>query len=68
MYLQKVISRKTFLTYFFVGVLQINYEKNVPDPDPDPDPHQNVMYLQHWISFKLTLKISTTQCPFGFRN
>jgi hypothetical protein len=55
MYLQKVISRKTFLFLLvFVGVLKVNDEDPDPNPDPlvrhgsaDPDPHQNVMDPQH---------------------
>jgi hypothetical protein len=42
MYLQKVISRKTFLDLFFVGVWKVSDEK-WKDPDPNPHPHQNVM-------------------------
>jgi hypothetical protein len=38
MYLQKVISRKTFFYWFFEGVLKINDEKQDPDADPDPNP------------------------------
>jgi hypothetical protein len=40
MYLQKVISRKTWKNYFFVGVLKVSDEKK---QDPDPAPHQNVL-------------------------
>jgi hypothetical protein len=54
MYLQKVISRKT---YFFVGVLKVNDEKE-QDPDPnlntDPlvrgrDPRIRIHTKMSWI-------------------
>jgi hypothetical protein len=40
MYLQKVISKKTFfLNKFFVGILKVNDEnRRFPDPHPHPDP------------------------------
>jgi hypothetical protein len=61
MYLQKVISRKTFFKLVFVGILKVNDEKagsgsrsgsisqrhGSAGPDSDPDPHQNVMDPQH---------------------
>jgi hypothetical protein len=52
MYLQKVISRKTFLNVFFVGNLKVNDENSGSisqrHGSADPDPHQNVMDPQHW--------------------
>jgi hypothetical protein len=61
MYLQKVISRKTFFYSFFVGVLKLSNENagsgsasgsisqthGSADPHPDPDPQQNVMDPEH---------------------
>jgi hypothetical protein len=57
MYLQKVISRKTFYEkYFFVGLLKVNDENrririwiwiHLSEADLDPDPHQNAMDPQH---------------------
>ena len=52
MYLQKVMSRKTFnFNKFFVGILKIAGNGSISQrhgsADPDPDPHQNVMDPQH---------------------
>ncbi len=60
MYLQKVISRKTFLNCFFVGVLKVNNENRGSGSESgsisqrhgyaDPDPHQKVMDPEHWLA------------------
>ncbi len=60
MYLQKVISKKTWKkTKKFVDVMKVKDEKagsgsesgsisqRYEPADPDPDPHQNFMYPQH---------------------
>jgi hypothetical protein len=60
MYLQKVISRKTFaFKLVFVGVLKVSDEiagsgsesgtisQRHGSADPDPSPHQNVMDPEH---------------------
>jgi hypothetical protein len=60
MYLQKVISNKTFKKISFFGILGrsmtkiagsgsglISQRNGSADPDPDPDPPQNVMDPQH---------------------
>jgi hypothetical protein len=52
MYLQKVISRKTFVkNLFFVGVLKVNDEKK-QDPDPvvrGMDPRIRIRTKMSWI-------------------
>jgi hypothetical protein len=58
MYLQKVISKKTFfisLLFFFVRVLKVNDENTQRNgsPDPDPDPHQNVMDPEHCQQYNI---------------
>ncbi len=47
--LQKVISRKTFLTKFASGFGSTSQSHG--SADPDPDPHQNVMDPQHWFIY-----------------
>jgi hypothetical protein len=58
MYLQKAISRKTFLKkiIFVVGILKVNVENSriririlihLSEVWMDPDPHQNVVDPQH---------------------
>jgi hypothetical protein len=56
MYLQKVISRKTFFKIIFLLKIAgsgstICQRHGSADPDPDPDPHQNVMNPQRWLFF-----------------
>jgi hypothetical protein len=62
MYLQKVISRKTFFkNYFFVGILKDNDENSrirIQDPDPDPDLDPS----EAWIRVSGSGSGSTPKC------
>jgi hypothetical protein len=53
MYLQKVISQKKILNYFFVGISKIN-DENSRIQDPDPDPLVSGMDPQIWIHTKMS--------------
>ncbi len=64
MYLQKVISRKTFFELpgsFFVGILKVYDEKSrirIQDPDPNPDPDPLVRGMDPRIRIRIHTKMS----------